>query len=112
MARSVHCANAFATVALRHRNTHLSRKRSRTAVLRHTAAAATSARRLCAADARSNKALASPHRAAHAAHRAIARDWLRAHRATAARSHKLTAAAPPAHTRNARPTACLSPAAA
>ena len=34
-------------------------------VLRHTAAAPTSARRLCAADARSNKALASPHRAAH-----------------------------------------------
>ena len=104
--------SAFTAAAPRHRTAHAITRRRRAVGPDHTAVAPTSARRLCAADARSNKALASRHRAAHAAHRAIARDWLRAHRATAARSHKLTAAAPPAHTRNARPTACLSPAAA
>ena len=94
--------SAFTAAPPRHLTAHAITRRRRTVGPNHTAAAPASARRLCAADARSNKALASRHRAAHAAHRAIARDWLRAHRATAARSHKLTAAAPPAHTPNAR----------
>ena len=60
------------------------------------------ARRLCTTDACSSTALTSRHCAARPTHCTNAHDLLCAHRANAARSHKLTAAAPPAHTPNAR----------
>ena len=101
--------SVFIIAAPRHRKAHAIPRRRRTVGPNHTTAAPTSAHRLCAADACSNKALAFRQRAAHSVHCTNAHDWLRAHRANAARSHKLTAAAPPAHTPNARPTECLSP---